>query len=146
MILLSKVDKMEYFFTFIITWTVITEDPNRPVNTETITTKPTRVAENDENSMRVYFDEVVNENIPPGMELVNYADPQLFNAVHGIRSLSDNYNLDRTSVEWLIHNVRPTYRYPGHIFRTHFAFMINVVVRQIEDSFTAILAVKRNAN
>ena len=149
MILLSKVDKMEYFFTFTFTRTVITFDPNEPIFTETGTTNPYRVDENDQKSMKVFLNEAVNLNIPPGMELVNYADPQIFNAVHGIRYLSDNYNLDRTSVEWLIHNVRPTYRHPGPIFRTHFAFMINVVIRQKVNSAVKQsdnLAAKRDAD
>ena len=130
MILLSKVDKMEYFFTFIITRTVITVNPNQPVNTETITTNPARVAENDQRSMKQYLDEVVNQNIPPGMDLVNYADPQFFNALHGIRSLAGIYNLDRTSIQWFIHNESPTYLHPGNPGRTHFTFMINIVVQQ----------------
>ena len=133
-ILLSKVDKMEYFFTFTITRTVITLDPNQPVDTETITTDPIRVDENDQTSMREFFDGVVNQDFPPGIDLVNYADPQLFNALHGIQPLAGIYNLDRTSVEGFIHNVRPTYRHPGPIFRTHFAFVINVVIRQRANS------------
>ena len=90
MILLSKIDKMEYFFNFTITRTVITLDPNRPVNTETITTNPIRVAENDQRGMRVFCDEVVNQQIPPGMELVNYTDPQLFDELYGVQPLLIN--------------------------------------------------------
>ena len=110
--------------------TVVTLNADQPVNTITITTDPTRIAENDQRTMRVYFDEVVNQNIPPGMNLVNYVDPQRFNALHGIRSLAGNYDLNVVSVQWFIRNVEPTYLHPGHPGRTHFAFMINVVVRQ----------------
>ena len=128
--MLSKVDKLAYFFTFTITWTVITVNPDQPVNTETITTDPARVVENDQRSMKQYVDDVVNQNIPPGMALVNYADPQFFDALHGIHSLSGKYYLDRTSIQYFIHNESPTYLHPGNPGRTHFAFMINVVVQQ----------------
>ena len=129
---------MEYFFTFTITRTVITLDPNQPVDTETITTDPIRVLENDQKSVKVFFDEVVNNIIPPGMELVNYVDPQLFNPLQGFRSLII-YDLNATSIQSFISNFAPTYLHPGrpdspgspgHSGRTHFAFMINVVVRQ----------------
>ena len=130
MILLSKVDKMEYFFTFTITRTVVTLNADQPVDTVTITTNPFQVAENDQRSMRMYFDEVVNQNIPQGMVLVNYGDPQRFNSLLGIRPLSGNYNLNLVSVKWFIRNESPTYLHPGRPGRTHFAFMINVVVRQ----------------
>ena len=136
MILLSKVDKMKYFFTFTVTRTVITVDPNQPVvNTDCITTNTVREDENDQRSMRYYFDGLVNHIIPTGMKLVNYSEPQLFNALHGIRPLPGNYNLDRT-LDWFIHNVTPTHRHLGPISRTHFAFMINVVVRR-RDNLTA---------
>ena len=104
-------------------------NPNQPVNTETITTNPARVAENDQRSMKQYVDEVVNQNIPPGMALVNYADPQIFNPFHGIRSRG-NYDLNLVSVQWFIRNESPSYLLPGHPVRTLFAFIINVVVRQ----------------
>ena len=132
--MLSKVDKMEYFFTFTITRTVVTLNADQPVDTVTITTNPFQVAENDQRSMRMYFDEVVNQNIPQGMVLVNYGDPQLLNAQHGIRPFADDYILNHyyldNQVQWFIRFVRPTYLHPGHPGRTHFAFMINVVVRQ----------------
>ena len=135
MILLSKVDKMEYFFTFTITTTLITLDPNRPVVvTNCYTTNPIQVAENDQRSVRVFCNEVVNQQIPQGMVLVNYGDPQLLNAQHGIRPFADDYILNHyyldNQVQWFIRFVRPTYLHPGHPGRTHFAFMINVVVRQ----------------
>ena len=43
--MLSKLDKMEYFFTFTTTRTVITLDPNELVVTGCFTTDPTRVVE-----------------------------------------------------------------------------------------------------
>ena len=122
---------MEYFFTFTITRTVVTVDPNRPVvNTDCFTTNAVREVENDQRSMREFFVGVVLQQIPTGMVLVNYGDPQRFNSLLGIRPLSGNYNLNLVSVKWFIRNESPTYLHPGRPGRTHFAFMINVVVRQ----------------
>ena len=134
MILLSKIDKMERFFTFTFTTTVITLDPNQPVNTYCNTLDPVRVAYYDQRTMREYFEGLVNRNIPPGMELVNYAEPQLFNKHRGIESLRNPWNMNQNHIDdpirSFIHNVEPTFMHPGRPGNTHFAFMINLVVRQ----------------
>ena len=126
--MLSKIDKMEYFFNFTITWTVITVNPDQPVNTETITTDPIRVDENDQRAMSVFCDEVVNQNIPPGMALVNQADPQLFHRRDGFHPRGNDLNL--VSVGWFIRNIIPTYLHQEPSFRTHYAFIISVVIRE----------------
>ena len=114
--------------------TVVTLNADQPVNTITITTDPTRIAENDQRTMRVYFDEVVNLYIPFGRALVYIAEPQLVTARDGIQSLRNPYNVNHNHIEdpirLFIHNVRPTSLHPGNPGRTHFTFMINIVVQQ----------------
>ena len=75
-------------------------------------------------SMRECFDDVVNQDMPPNMDLINYSI-QIFDLVAGIRSLADN-EIDGLSTRQFTQQVRPT----GHTHHDrHYTFLINVATR-----------------
>ena len=127
MTLLNKVVEMEYIITINVN-TFFVDAIQNPVN-DGVTTGPIQVEQNDQKTMITFFENLLVQCIPTGLELFNHGllmvlmyNDQLpgFAMVPG-----DHMNL---SVQQFMQSITPS---SVHLNRNHYTFVVNVAARPV---------------